>query len=140
MKRSPLLAFALFLLITPPFSGCLNNDTDCDPTMYCDPIQPTSGSIYISLTNNAENPSVPLAVYLGNASDSSLYFRDTVFGGSTSYFLPIEERYSFVIKYRQRGATVYAVDGGKITYSSTTNCNETCYTTKDLTLNMKLLD
>ncbi len=108
--------------------------------MYCDPIQPTTAGLYVSLTNNAENPSVPLAVYLGNASDSNLYFRDTVTGGSASYLLPIEERYSIVVKYRQRGATVYAVDGGKISYSSTTNCTETCYTIKDLTLNMKLID
>ncbi|HEX2901557.1 MAG TPA: hypothetical protein VHS96_17730 [Bacteroidia bacterium] len=137
MRHTRLLG--LLLLLSMPFAACFNNDGDCDPTLICDTFQPTTASIYLTLTTNAENTVVPLAVYLGNASDSNLYFRDTV-GSSASYSLPIEQRYSVVAKYRQRGATVYAVDGGRISYNSTTNCNETCYTTKDLSLNLKLID
>ncbi len=135
------LQFCMLFLFAVPFSACLNNnDSDCDPTLFCNTFRPTEASVYLSITNDTENLAVPLSVYFGNASDSSLYFRDTVSGGSVSYVLPIEQRYSFVVKYRQRGATVYAVDGGKLSYNSTTNCNETCYTTRDLSLNLKLID
>ncbi len=138
--RLPYRSQLLLLLLALPFSACLNNNnSDCDPTLICNTFQPTSATMYISLTSNSENPWVPLAIYLGNASDSSLYFRDTV-SGNASYVLPITQRYSAVAKYRQRGATVYAVDGGRLSFNSTTNCNETCYTTDDLRLNMRLID
>lgn len=139
MKTVSLHRLILVCALVWPFAACQNNNDDCDPTITCNTVEPSSAYIYVNLTINSENPYVPLAVYAGNASDSNLYFRDTV-TASTSYSMPIGERYSVVAKYRQRGNTVYAVDGGKTQLESTTNCNETCYDTDDLTLNLKLID
>jgi hypothetical protein len=131
----------LVVVLSVPFSACLNNSNtdDCDPNLVCNTVQPTNGAIDVSVTINSDNPYVPMAIYYGNASDSNLYFEDTVFS-DPRYYLPIGKRYSIVAKYRQRGNTVYAVDGGKTTYTSTTNCGETCYEDDILQLNLKLID
>ena len=128
------------LLVVTAISLCLgcNNNNSCDPNMICDTVQPTTAPIVVLVSNNDENQDVPLSIYVGNADDSVLYFRDTV-TQNPRYDVPINTRYSVVAKYRQGANTVYAVDGGKTKLVTTPNCNEYCYTTNELRLNLKLL-
>lgn len=143
MKRTVIQLFLVAALCLP-FSACflLNNDDDddsCDPNLTCDTVQPSEASIYVKLTINDDNPFVPLQVFTGNASDSVLYLVDTAYSDNISWSLPVDQRYSVVAKYRQGNRTILAVDGGKISSSSFTNCGETCYTTENLDLNLKLV-
>lgn len=140
MKRNPLIHMLYVMAICLPFTACsLLNDDDCDPNITCDTVEPTDAQIFVKLTINDENPFVPLEVYTGNASDSVLYLRDTAYN-DISWFLPVRQRYSVVAKYRQGNRTVLAVDGGRIGFTRFTNCGETCYTTDDLDLNLRLLE
>lgn len=132
----------LFLSIMMVFLGCNNSNNDCDPTAgipsNCNDIEPTTGDLSIDLTINTENPFVPIEVYYGYAEDNVLYFTDTLSGSSTSYSVPVNQRYSVVAKYAMQGRTVYAIDGGKVKLKTKDNCGYTCYSTVDLDLNLKL--
>lgn len=141
MKRTPILSLLIVAASLLPLSACFllnDDDDDCDPNLTCNTVEPSNATISVALTIDDENPWVPLEVYQGNASDSILYLRDTA-TGDISWDLPVDQRYSVVAKYRQGSRTVLAVDGGKISTSSFTNCGETCWTTDDLNLNLRLL-
>lgn len=135
-----LLAFVVLLTTSILASSCNGSDNvDCDPGLNCEQFEPTEGLLNLNLSANNENPTVPIAVYYGNADDSSLYFRDTIFSGElTSYAVPISQRYSIVAKYFLQGRRVYLVDGGKVRLKTETNCGYTCYKVKDLDLNLKV--
>ncbi len=138
-KRSLTASLILFILIF--FGACNNsNNIDCDPGIDCDQIEPTTGLINLNLAQNDENPTVPIAIYYGNADDSSLFFRDTIFSGErTSYSVPIRQRYSVVAKFLLEGRRIYAVDGGKVRLKTKDNCGYTCYESKDLDLDLKVI-
>lgn len=125
------------LLLCLPIAACLNNNTDCVPSNSCDTVQPTTAVLHVNINTNAENPSVPVAIYYGNASDSNLYFRDTL-TSEQGYTVNLGQRFSGVAKYRRGNLTILAVDGDNTRLKSKSDCDLTCYSVKDATLSLKL--
>lgn len=133
----PTTRFLAILLLSLPFAACLNNNTDCIPDNNCLTVAPSTASLSVQINTNTENPSVPIAIYYGDASDSSLYFRDTL-TASARYDVALDTRYSGVAKYRQGNLTILAIDGDKTKLKSNTECGFVCYTVKDASLQLKL--
>lgn len=129
----------LALLALSLGTGCFNS-SDCLPSGNCTSLAPTTASLILKTTVNSENSAVPVAIYYGDASDSVLYFTDTLTSERTTYTVPIETRYSAVAKYRRGALTILAVDGGRTNLRTTDDCGDTCYQTDDATLNLKLAD
>ncbi len=129
--------FVAILLLCLPFAACLNNNTDCIPDNNCLTVEPTTASLSVEVSTNTENPTIPIAIYYGDASDSALYFRDTL-TSSTRYDVALDTRYSGVAKYRQGNLTILAIDGDKTKLQSKNECGFVCYTVKDATLQLKL--
>jgi hypothetical protein len=132
------LVLTLGLLLCLPFTACLNNNTDCVSSGSCITVEPTTADLNLRLTINTENPVVPIAIYLGDASDSVLYFRDTINTESISYAVALDQRYSGVAKYRQGQFTILAVDGDRTKLRSKNDCGDLCYTVDDATLKLQL--
>jgi hypothetical protein len=128
------------VLMSMSFAGCLNNGTDCVPSGNCTSIAPTTADLRLKLTINSENASVPIAVYEGDASDSLLYFRDTIAATTISYTVAVDQRYSAVAKYRRGNVTILAVDGDKTKLTSNNDCGDRCYQVTDAQLNLRLAE
>jgi hypothetical protein len=139
--KSPLpIRFRLLgiVLLSMPIAACLNNANDCVPSGNCTSVAPTTANLKLKLTINSENASVPIAVYEGDASDSVLYFLDTIAATTISYTVAVDQRYSAVAKYRQGNLTILAVDGDKTKLTSNNDCGDRCYEVSDALLNLKL--
>jgi hypothetical protein len=123
-----------------PLAACLNSNTDCVPSGNCTSAAPTTAVLNLKITINSENAYVPIAVYEGDASDSLLYFRDTLTTATQSYTVPIDQRFSAVAKYRRGALTILAVDGDRSNLKSSDDCGDTCYNVTDANLNLKLAE
>ena len=135
LPTTRLLALLLLCLV---MASCLNNaNTDCIPDGDCLTVRPTTASLSVRINTNAENPAVPIAIYYGDASDSALFFRDTI-TASTSYAVALDTRYSGVAKYRQGNLTILAIDGDKTKLTSDNECGFVCYSVKDASMQLKL--
>jgi hypothetical protein len=109
-------------------SGC--NSDDCDTSFSCETVAPTYGTLTVSVTPNDQNPLVPIAVYIGDIEDSSLYFVDTIFQ-STEYYVDLDVTYSGSATYRDGSKTIIAIDGDRVRLKEEQNCELTCYTVKN---------
>jgi hypothetical protein len=120
--------------------GCLNNTGDCFPSGNCTAPAPTTASLILRLSTDAENPSIPLEVYWGDVTDGNLYFRDTAYGDEVSYTVDVNQRFSAVARYKRGGFTILAVDGDRTDLSSSDDCGDTCYDVDNATLNLRLAE
>ena len=94
------------------------------------------------MTLDGLNSIVPIEVYYGEYENNLLYFADTLDTFAYEYWVPNGD-YSVKAKYNaridNRLVTVYSIDGGNISYSSTNYCDGDCYTEGRLVLNAKLI-
>jgi hypothetical protein len=133
MKTLVAVPLACFLL----FQACGDEDedwcteapSDCKSTAY------TTGKMSISLTINAENPTVKIYIYQGDIESGSLYSGPGVtknpFDWSSSTYstsgIPFGN-YSAKVDYKVGSVTVTAVDGGETSSITSEHCdNITCY-------------
>ena len=100
-------------------------------------------ALLLELKNQGLNCSkqVPIEVYYGDYENNLLYFADTLDTFAYEYWVPNGD-YSVKAKYsariNNRLVTVYSIDGGNISSSSTSYCDGDCYTEGRLVLNAKL--
>jgi hypothetical protein len=124
-------------LFTLHSTGCSRSD-DCDPNRYCEQQKLDSSLVTLKVTY-AAGVAVPIEMYEGYIDDGTLYFRDTLYESSVTYYLPSDKRYSARAYYKQGGQTIIATDGGKVAVKTYWNCDERCYESRDLTLELELL-
>ena len=134
---------ALSLTIVSFFSGCTG---DCENGNYkpsdCLENKPADGILRVEVTLDALNPVVPIEVYYGDYENNLLYFADTLDVFDYEYWVPNGD-YSVKAKYNarinNRLVTVYSIDGGNISSTTTNYCDGDCYSEGNLTLNAKLI-
>ena len=107
----------------------------------CVETRPSGGSLIIQVTIDGMNPRVPIAVYLGDVENNIVAFVDTLDVTSVAYYI---ENGDYAVKATYRAiidgslATVYSIDGGNLSPSSTEYCDGTCYGEGTLALDAKL--
>ena len=107
----------------------------------CVETRPSGGSLIIQVTIDGMNPRVPIAVYFGDVENNILAFVDTLDITSVTYYIEngdysVKATYHAVIDGSP--ATVYSIDGGDLSPSSTEYCDGTCYGEGTLTLDARL--
>jgi hypothetical protein len=135
-------AYSIVLTVLLLITGC---DSDCSDGNYkpydCLEREPSEGILRIEATLDGLNPVVPIEVYYGDYENNLLYFVDTLDTFAYEYWVPNGD-YSVKAKYNaridNRLVTVYSIDGGNISYSSTNYCDGDCYSEGRLVLNAKL--
>jgi hypothetical protein len=120
------------------FSVSCSRSDECDPTRYCE-LQKLDSSFVTVKVTYATGVAVPIEMYNGYIDDGTLYFRDTLYENSVTYYLPSDRRYSARAYYKQGAQTIIASDGGKVAVKTFWNCDERCYESRDLTLELELL-
>jgi len=143
-KKSTIYFFAYAIILTMLLliTGC----DDCSDGNYkpfdCLEREPAEGILRIEVTLDGFNPVVPIEVYYGDYENGLLYFADTLDSFDYEYWVPNGD-YSVKAKYNaridSRLVTVYSIDGGNISPSSTSYCDGDCYTEGRLVLNAKLV-
>jgi hypothetical protein len=133
-------AFTLSLFIF--LTGCGEDCSDGNYKPYdCLEREPAEGILRIEASLDGLNPVVPIEVYYGDYENNLLYFVDTLDSFAYEYWVPNGD-YSVKAKYSaridNRLVTVYSIDGGNISSSSTSYCDGNCYTEGRLVLNAKL--
>jgi hypothetical protein len=140
--KSIIYLLALFLTILPFISGCTG---DCENGNYkpydCLENEPAEGILRVEVTLDALNPVVPIEVYYDDYENNLLYFADTLDVFDYEYWVPNGD-YSVKAKYKaridNRLVTVYSIDGGNISSTTTNYCDGDCYSEGRLVLNAKL--
>ncbi len=135
-------AFTLILSSLILLAGCGEDCSDGNYRPYdCLEREPANGILKIEVTLDGLNPIVPIEVYYGDYENNLLYFADTLDSFAYEYWVPNGD-YSVKAKYNarinNRTVTVYSIDGGNISPSSTNYCDGDCYTEGRLVLNSKL--
>ncbi|MBX7151106.1 hypothetical protein K1X84_05660 [bacterium] len=128
--RNTFVSFVLSAIILN--SGCeelLNADDDCEVAPFdCIDSRPTEGQLIIRSTINAQNPQVPVWVYLGDFENNDLVMDTMLSVNGLTLILPVDHYYSVVAKYIQAdGDTVFAVDGDDIEVDEEDYCDATCF-------------
>jgi hypothetical protein len=127
----------LFLIIS-----CKDKSSTVDCSTYdysnCDTKEPFTGNFHIKLTINPENQAVPITIYQGKLEDGNVLIHDTLTNETYDTLLPVNNFYTVAAKYKVGSGTVTAVDGDKVTKSSSTTCDSTCWSVKTGTANVKL--
>lgn len=131
----------LIFILCIPFS-CRDKYDNCTEEDYanCDTERPGIGRAVIHVTINDDNPYVPVSVYEGNFEQGHLLFRDTLYEGSSSFYLETEKFYSFTATYGLANDTTIAVDGGEVGIISYQMCELRCYEVRVLDIDLKLLN
>ncbi len=129
----------LTLLLLVAFSGsCVDDDYDDCDMQDCVSVYPTSGSLTVKATLNSMNSSVPIRIYAGHYDDGELILEDTLYDERTNYVFEPGVYYSVAAKYKTESGDITVVDGDKIEVITNTDCDTTCYTVNDATVNCKL--
>lgn len=134
--------FVIALSTLLMFTGCSEDCSDGNYKPYdCLDREPSEGILRIEVTLDGLNPVVPIEIYYGDYENNLLYFVDTLDTFAYEYWVPNGD-YSVKAKYNarinNRLVTVYSIDGGNISSSSTSYCDGDCYTEGRLVLNAKL--
>jgi hypothetical protein len=134
--------FAITLSMLLLLTGCSEDCSDGNYKPYdCLDREPSEGILRIEATLDGLNPVVPIEVYYGDYENNLLYFVDTLDTFADEYWVPNGD-YSIKAKYSaridNRLVTIYSIDGGNISSSSTSYCDGDCYTEGRLVLNAKL--
>lgn len=119
-------------------SSCWKNTDECDPNRYCEPFPIDSNWVDLELT--VQSTGVPIILYRGNIEDHDIVLRDTMYSGQFSYYLPTNVRYTAEAYYRSGPNTIIAVDSKKLKSDSYVNCDETCYESEEITLDLVLIE
>ena len=136
------LLFLIVIIGLSSFAGC---DKNCEDGHYkpydCNENEPVQGDITVKVTINEMNPAVLLEFFFGDVEENIFYFSDTLDCEEVHYNLNNND-YSVRAKYKAivngKLATVYSIDGGKLSPSKSDYCDGTCYEKGTLSLNARL--
>lgn len=134
------LFLGLFLAIIGCGKEYINEENiDCEYYDYtdCNTTEPVDGKVTLEFTISNSIRFVPYEVYIGNVDDGKLFFRDTAFNGTETFYLDLGE-YSVKAKYNIDGATKYVVDGGELEKWSQNVCDSTCWHQNELNLKLSI--
>ncbi len=127
----------LFLLIA--FSAsCVDDDYDDCDTQDCVSIYPETGTLTVKVTLNSMNSLVPIRIYAGHYDNGELIREDTIYSERQNYVFEPGIYYSVAATYQTESGEITVVDGDKIEVITNTDCDTTCYTVNDATVNCKL--
>ncbi|MDC3336268.1 hypothetical protein OAW23_00215 [Flavobacteriales bacterium] len=129
-----ILALLSFITIT----SCNSDGDSCNPDLICTTVSIDSNWVNLSITEQLSG--VPIALYNGNLEDNLIVLRDTLYGDSYDYYLPTGIRYTAEAYYRSGPNIIIAVDSKKLTTESFTNCDDTCYESDEITLDLVLIE
>lgn len=133
-KIFPILLLSILLI-----SGCwTDDDMDCETSFSCVTIPPEFGDLTIKVTIDAENPVVPVTIFLGNFEDGDTIYHEDLTSESRTFEVWVDEKYSATAIYQQGGNTIRAIDGDRVVLKSEEDCYETCYTVNDGNINLRL--
>jgi hypothetical protein len=140
IKMKNIFLFCLFFFFIAFSCKEISSSSDCENPDYsdCNTNKPVSGQLNIKLTINSENSSVPLVIYTGKIEDNNLYDTVTVTSGSYSTSVDIDHFYSVTATYKSGNKTIIAVDGDDVKSKSNTNCDSTCYSVQDGSIDVRL--
>lgn len=133
MRYAILLLAAAFLI-----AGCNTTSDDCTPSSSCvtDPYE--FGPLTVKITLDAENDTVPVTIYNGNAEDlDTLHYYEQWEDRYTIYF-PVDQRYSATATYKRGTQTIRAIDGDRIKLTSENDCGTTCYDVTEAVMDLRL--
>lgn len=119
-------------------ASCTPDENSCDPNLICTTVSIDSNWVNLSITEQLLG--VPIALYNGNLEDNLIVLRDTLYGDSYDYYLPTGIRYTAEAYYRSGPNIIIAVDSKKLTTESFTNCDDTCYESDEITLDLVLIE
>ncbi len=135
-----LVGFCTFAVLNP---GCDLADEDCNKGYRpydCVTTSPDNGVVRVEVVIDAGNSSVPIVLYRGTVEQNQVVVIDTLKSVSKEYSLPNGD-YSVRAQYRTivngNPSTVYSVDGGNLTFSTTEYCDGNCYSSGTLVLDAK---
>ena len=131
--------FLIIVFSAAIFSSC-SDYVNCSTYDFSDcPFdEPVSSDLYIEITIDEENDSVPVEFYIGRVEDGIL---DTAFIATENEYifeLPVNEYYSAKAEYISHGKKVFAIDGGEMRTYQTTKCDEYCWEIEGDVINIKL--
>ena len=139
-NRFNILHYVLPLTIIFMLIGCDIDNLDCEDHPIwkeCERNIPSHGILYVSVTINSSNPSVPVNIYLGDFELGILVLSDTLVVEDREYTLPIGE-YSATAKYMSGQDTILTVDGGEIKAELVEYCNMDCWEVSNANLDLEL--
>ena len=124
------------IAISVLLSSCFDTyDTDeCDYT-NCNTTYPNEGTMTVKVSESEDG--VPIEIYEGFYDTGILLDRDTIYSYEKDYLLAPQMYYTVVAEYESNGNIIHVVDGGRIIVQSKKVCDSTCYTVRDLTVNVK---
>jgi len=129
--------FLYFLVLIVALSSCTSTD-ECDTSRYCEPFPIDSNWVNLDLT--VQSSGVPIVIYNGNIEDNNVVLRDTMYDASFSYYLSTDVRYTVEAYYRSGPNAIIAVDSKRLKSESYVNCDETCYDSDEITLDLELIE
>lgn len=126
----------LFVLILA--SACENNQDNCDPNLICT-VNPIDSN-WVNLSITKQGSGVPVTIYNGNLENNLIVLRDTLYDSSIDYFLSTGITYTAEAYYHSGPNIIIAVDSKKLKTKTFTNCDDTCYESDEITLDLVLIE
>lgn len=137
--KTTLKLFSAFILVFVLFSSC-NDISDDENCAYedCTTFYPTHGTLTVKVNFDANNNTIPIRIYSGYYDTGELIREDTLYAEKKDFVLPSGVYYTVAAKYKTSGSDIVVIDGEKIDVNSRKECDSTCYSVTDATVNVKL--
>ncbi|PKP03564.1 MAG: hypothetical protein CVU11_07925 [Bacteroidetes bacterium HGW-Bacteroidetes-6] len=128
----------VFLLSMSLWSCTDNSDDESCVYDDCVTLYPTHGTLTVKVNFDTHNSKVPIQIYSGYYDTGELIREDTLMGEKKDYVLPSGVYYTVAAKYKTDGMDIVVIDGDKIDVNSRKECDSTCYSVTDASINVKL--
>ncbi|HPE57181.1 MAG TPA: hypothetical protein P5514_05570 [Bacteroidales bacterium] len=140
-NRIYILSILIVLTIILAITSCeraepVSAGVDCTE---CYQDKPEWVQLTAEVTINAENPYVPLTIYVGDYENGQVDWTDTTW--KSEYWVDVkpDRYYSVVAKYKDGSKIIYAVDGDDIKLKrSNSDCDAECYYQKGGYIDVRL--
>jgi hypothetical protein len=138
MKTNTILILVLMPMAFLLFS-CVDNTNDEDCAYDdCTTLYPTHGTMTVKVNFDANNSEIPIQIFSGYYDTGELIRDDTLYAEKKDFVLPSGIYYTVAAKYKTTGSDIIVIDGEKIDVNSRKECDSTCYSVTDATVNVKL--
>ena len=143
IKRIYIKPFSLLLLLIISTIACeryepVSAGVDCT---QCFQQRPEWLQLNAKVTINAENPYVPLVIYIGDYDNGQIDWIDTTYNEDYWVDVKPDRYYSVVAKYKDGSKTIFAVDGDEVKLKRTrSDCDQECYYQKGGYIDVRLQD
>ncbi len=131
----------IMILIGTLISCSDNYDTsDCEYPDYtnCHTTKPKYGQLIIECSINAQNPQIPIEIYQGKIENHKLIETANVSNGSYTANVEVDYYYSVKATYKSGEKIIIAIDGDDVKSKSNTNCDSTCYSVENGSVDVRL--